>query len=39
MKSAQKGSHETIFSKEEADRYVIYTYLIVGDILSLTKNE
>ena len=39
FKAAQKGSHETIFSKEEADRYVIYTYLIVGDILSLIKDD
>ena len=39
FKAAQKGSHETIFSKEEADRYVIYTYLIVGDILSLIEDD
>lgn len=32
--AAQKGSHATV-TKEEADRCVIYTYLIVGDILSL----
>jgi AbiTii len=35
FKAAQKGSHDTIVSREEADRYVVYTYLIVGDILSL----
>lgn len=35
FKAAQKGSHSTIVSREEADRYVVYTYLIVGDILSL----
>lgn len=35
FKAAQKGSHDTIVSKEEADRYVIYTYLLIGDILSL----
>lgn len=35
FRSAQKGSHAIITSKEEADRYMIYTYLIVGDILSL----
>lgn len=35
FKAAQKGSHDTIVSREEADRYMIYTYLIVGDILSL----
>lgn len=33
--AAQKGSHITIVTKEEADRYVVYTYLLVGDILSL----
>jgi len=37
IKSAQKGSHTTIMTKEEADRYVVYTYLLVGDILSLYK--
>ncbi len=35
--AAQKGSHDLIVSREEADRYVVYTYLIVGDILSLMK--
>lgn len=39
LEGAHKGTHETIFSKEEADRYVIYTYLIVGDILSLTEED
>ena len=39
FKAAQKGSHETIVSREEADRYVTYTYLIVGDILSLRKRN
>lgn len=34
--AAQKGSHNTVL-KNEADRYVVYTYLIVGDILSLDK--
>lgn len=33
--AAQKGSHDKIVSKEEADRYVVYTYMTVGDILSL----
>lgn len=37
FKAAQKGSHGTIVSPEEADRYVIYTYLIVGDILALLE--
>jgi len=35
VQSAQKGSHEMIVSREEADRYVVYTYLLVGDVLSL----
>ena len=33
--ATQKGSHSVIVSQEEADRYVVYTYLIVGDVLSL----
>lgn len=33
--AAQKGSHSNIVNKSEADRYVVYTYLIVGDILTL----
>lgn len=35
FKAAQKGSHDNIVSREEADRYVVYTYMVVGDILSL----
>lgn len=35
FKAAQKGSHTTIVKKEEADRYVAYTYMLIGDILSL----
>ena len=35
FKAAQKGSHSDIVRKEEADRYVVYTYLLIGDILSL----
>lgn len=34
FEATQKGSHADV-SREEADRYVIYTYLVVGDILSL----
>lgn len=34
FRAAQKGSHSTV-TQEEADRCVVYTYLIVGDILSL----
>jgi AbiTii len=32
--AASKGTHSDV-GREEADRYVVYTYLIVGDILSL----
>jgi len=39
FRAAQKGSHATIVMKEEADRYVVYTYLLVGDILSLCQNK
>ncbi|NWF17027.1 hypothetical protein HX785_25335 [Pseudomonas reactans] len=38
FQAAQKGSHNVITSQDEADRYVIYTYLIIGDILEL-KHE
>jgi hypothetical protein len=34
FQAAQKGSHAKI-NREEADRYVMYTYLLVGDVLSL----
>ncbi len=37
VEAANKGSHDTIVSREEADRYVVYTYLLVGDILTLTS--
>lgn len=32
--ATQKGSHAEV-SQEEADRYVVYSYLLVGDLLSL----
>lgn len=35
FKAAQKGSHADIVTREEADRYVVYTYMIVGDLMSL----
>lgn len=35
FRAAQKGSHSNIVTREEADRYVVYTYLVTGDILSL----
>ena len=33
--SASKGTHTTIVSREEADRYVVYTYMLIGDVLTL----
>jgi len=39
FKAAQKGSHDVISSHQEADRYVIYTYLVIGDILTLVDND
>lgn len=38
FQAAQKGSHDVISSQNEADRYVIYTYLVVGDILQLKSD-
>lgn len=37
VEAAHKGTHSTV-GKEEADRYVIYTYLLVGDVLSLSEH-
>jgi len=34
--ASNKGSHVNIVDKDEASRYVVYTYLLLGDILSLT---
>jgi len=36
FQASQKGSHGSV-TKPEADRYVVYTYLLVGDILSLLE--
>ena len=36
--AAQKGSHSTV-TKREAERCVAYTYLLVGDILSLNEDS
>jgi hypothetical protein len=33
-----KGTHAEV-AKDEADRYVIYTYMLVGDLLSLLPEE
>jgi hypothetical protein len=35
FEAANKGTHNVISSRAEADRYVIYTYLFIGDILQL----
>jgi hypothetical protein len=35
FQAAQKGSHANIVNRDEADRYVVYTYMLVGDVLSL----
>lgn len=37
FQAAQKGSHDVIVSQIEADRYVVYTYLTVGDVISLLE--
>ena len=38
FQAAQKGSHDIIICQQGADRYVVYTYMIVGDVLSLLEN-
>lgn len=38
VQAAQKGTHSVIVSPQEADRYVIYTYMVIGDILSLLED-
>lgn len=38
FRASQKGSHSTV-TKDEADRYVLYTYLLVGDVLSLINDD
>ena len=35
VNAANKGTHDTIVNRDEADRYVVYTYMLVGDILTL----
>ncbi|KAF0140007.1 MAG: hypothetical protein FD122_2768 [Stygiobacter sp.] len=34
--ASSKGSHTVITNREEAERYIIFTYLLVGDVLELT---
>jgi len=38
FRAAQKGSHKSV-GREEANRYVVYTYMIVGDILALNRES
>lgn len=38
LNASHKGTHTTIISKEDANRIVVYTYLLIGDILSLVKS-
>ena len=33
--ATSKGTHADITGRDEAERYIIYTYLLLGDILSL----
>lgn len=39
FQAAQKGSHSVISSREEADRYVVYTYMLVSDLLQLKADS
>jgi len=32
---SHKGTHKDIIDREEANRIVVYTYLLIGDILAL----
>ena len=37
LNASHKGTHDTIVFKDDANRIVVYTYLLIGDILSLFK--
>jgi len=37
--AAQQGSQENIVSREEAERFVVQTYILVGDIIMLMPKE
>lgn len=37
LNASHTGTHETIVSKDDANRFVVYTYLLIGDILSLIE--
>lgn len=36
--AASKGSHTEIKTRQEAERYIIYTYLLLGDLLRLQRD-
>jgi hypothetical protein len=38
IQASQKGTHDAV-NRDEADRYVVYTYMIVSDILSLYREK
>jgi len=38
FRAAQKGSHGAV-NRDEAERYVLFTYMVVGDILGLEQPE
>jgi hypothetical protein len=38
FKAAQKGSHASV-TREEAERYAVYTYMVVGDVLGLEAGD
>ena len=35
LDASHKGTHTNITDREEANRIVVYTYLLIGDILAL----
>jgi hypothetical protein len=37
LAGAQKGSHTDIVTREEADRIVVHTYMILGEVLALKE--
>lgn len=39
LSAGHKGAHEDIQTAEEAERYIIYTYLLIGDLLRLEQGE
>jgi hypothetical protein len=37
LRGAQKGSHNDIITREEADRIVLHTYMIIGEVLTIKQ--